>query len=95
MSTPTEEKSSNGEAEQTPAERTTVQPGPIKRLDRPDQDEEPNVLQRHATDLGIGREPGGVQDGIADADKTARSGTVDEPVRNTPPAGEWNETTPE
>ncbi len=37
-------------------------------------------------------EPQGVQTGIADADKRARTGRVDEPLRNTPPAGAWNET---
>jgi mxaD protein len=37
-------------------------------------------------------EPEGVARGIADADKQARAGQVDEPVRNTPPAGAWNET---
>jgi hypothetical protein len=37
------------------------------------------------------RKAGTVQPGIADADKKARTGTVDEPVRNTPPGGEWNE----
>ena len=29
--------------------------------------------------------------GIADADKLARTGSVDEPVRDTPPAGAWND----
>ena len=38
------------------------------------------------------REPDGIQKGIADADKKARTGTPEEPVRNTPPAGAWNET---
>jgi Raf kinase inhibitor-like YbhB/YbcL family protein len=33
----------------------------------------------------------GVRKGIADADKLARTGTVDEPVRDTPPAGAWND----
>jgi hypothetical protein len=33
----------------------------------------------------------GVQRDIADADKVARSGSKDEPVRNTPPAGAWND----
>ncbi len=37
-------------------------------------------------------EPDGVDTGIADADKKARSGTVSEPIRNTPPAGAWNDT---
>lgn len=34
---------------------------------------------------------GEVQRGIADADKKARTGTLQEPVRNTPPAGDWND----
>jgi hypothetical protein len=38
------------------------------------------------------REPQGVQKGIADADKKARTGSTDETVRNVPPAGAWNET---
>jgi Raf kinase inhibitor-like YbhB/YbcL family protein len=33
----------------------------------------------------------GVRKGIADADKLARTGSVDEPVRDTPPAGAWND----
>lgn len=37
-------------------------------------------------------EPQGVQKGIADADKKARTGSTEEKVRNTPPAGAWNET---
>jgi hypothetical protein len=37
-------------------------------------------------------EPQGVQEGIADADKKARTGSAKEAVRNTPPAGAWNET---
>jgi hypothetical protein len=38
------------------------------------------------------QEPRGVQKGIADADKAARTGSKDESVRNTPPAGAWNDT---
>jgi len=41
-----------------------------------------------------GREPRGVQQDIADADKKARTGSRKEPVRNTPPAGDWNDTFP-
>ena len=37
-------------------------------------------------------EPRGIERGIADADKKARTGTTQEPVRNTPPAGAWNDT---
>jgi hypothetical protein len=38
------------------------------------------------------QEPRGVEKGIADPDKAARTGSTDEPVRNTPPAGAWNDT---
>ena len=34
----------------------------------------------------------GIRYGIADADKLARTGSVNEPVRDTPPAGHWNDT---
>jgi hypothetical protein len=34
---------------------------------------------------------GQVQHGIADPDKKARTGSEQEPVRNTPPAGDWND----
>src|SRR6185312_9800648 len=37
-------------------------------------------------------EPQGIQKGIADADKKARTGSTKETVRDTPPAGAWNET---
>jgi hypothetical protein len=33
-----------------------------------------------------------VQSDIADADKVARTGSTREKVRNTPPAGAWNDT---
>jgi hypothetical protein len=38
------------------------------------------------------QEPRGVKKRIADADKVARTGSTVEPVRNTPPAGHWNDT---
>jgi hypothetical protein len=38
-----------------------------------------------------GRKAGTTQPGIADADKKARTGHSEEPVRNTPPAGSWND----
>ena len=37
-------------------------------------------------------EPEGIQKDVADADKVARTGSTKEAVRNTPPAGAWNET---
>jgi len=38
------------------------------------------------------RGPRRVKHDIADADKVARTGSKDEPVRNTTPAGAWNDT---
>jgi len=38
------------------------------------------------------RDKPGVQHDIADADKIARTGAPKETVRNTPPAGAWNDT---
>ena len=35
----------------------------------------------------------GVQHDVAKADKVARTGSADEKVRDTPPAGAWNDTT--
>jgi len=40
---------------------------------------------------GARRESGAKHPGIADEDKRVRTGNVDEPVRNTPPAGAWND----
>jgi len=45
-----------------------------------------------AAALGEPGEPRGVQPDIADADKQARSGKPQEALRNTPPAGRWNDT---
>jgi hypothetical protein len=36
--------------------------------------------------------PRRIKRGIADADKTARTGVSEEAVRDTPPAGQWNDT---
>jgi hypothetical protein len=36
-------------------------------------------------------EPRGIEKGIAEADKKARTGSRNERVRNTPPAGAWND----
>jgi hypothetical protein len=40
---------------------------------------------------GETRMRGEKQPGIADADKKVRTGSEHEPVRNTPPAGDWND----
>lgn len=61
---------------------------------RPNQDEDRAPVEGRANDdAGIGEEPRGVQPHIADDDKRARTGTTDEHVRDTPPAGKWNDTT--
>jgi hypothetical protein len=39
------------------------------------------------------RDNRGVQNDIAKADKIARTGSSQEKVRDTPPAGAWNDTT--
>jgi hypothetical protein len=39
------------------------------------------------------RDDRGVKHDIAEADKVARTGSSDEKVRDTPPAGAWNDTT--
>jgi hypothetical protein len=43
-------------------------------------------------DAPLGEEPQGIQHDVAEADKKARTGKQDEPVRNSPPAGAWNDT---
>jgi hypothetical protein len=50
--------------------------------------------ERHNDPAAAGKpeEPRGIEKDIADADKKARSGSTHEPLRNTPPAGAWNDT---
>jgi hypothetical protein len=40
---------------------------------------------------GVRRESGAKHPGVADEDKGVRTGKVEETVRNTPPAGNWND----
>ena len=58
-----------------------------KRIDTTQSDN-----ARTDPDFGAPGEPRGVQPEIADADKETRSGRRREELRNTPPAGPWNET---
>lgn len=58
----------------------------------PDRTTGPQVPAERASPW---QEPRGVQKDIADADKVARTGSQEEPVRNTPPAGAWNDTSPD
>lgn len=53
----------------------------------------PHESEKPLPDIGapVGRKAGTTQPGIADADKQARTGKADEPVRSTPPAGSWND----
>jgi hypothetical protein len=66
-----------------------------KPRNRPIQDENRDESAHPLAPRPVGREPRGVDQTIADADKRARIGSEREPVRNTPPAGEWNDTTTE
>jgi hypothetical protein len=47
---------------------------------------------RQYTPNAQSEEPRGMEKGIADADRKVRTGSTDEPVRNTPPAGPWHDT---
>jgi hypothetical protein len=63
-----------------------------KPVNRPDQDDTHNTAKPRVKDPGTGRARGTPQYGLADADIRARTGTEKEDVRNTPPAGKWNDT---
>jgi hypothetical protein len=59
---------------------------------RPNQDEDASVIGVRAADSAMPRESRESQPDIANDDKKARSGTEAEPVRNTPPFGDWDDT---
>lgn len=65
----------------------------LDQHNRPNEDDTRGPVEGHPPRGRVGEEPQGVERTIADADKEQRSGTPDEPVRNTPPAGAWNDTT--
>jgi hypothetical protein len=68
---------------------------PSKPHLRPNQDDNPTVVEHATRDPIPRREPRGVEKDIADGDKKAREKAGEaEPVRNTPPAGDWNDTVP-
>ena len=61
---------------------------------RPNEDEDRPPVEGHPPDVGVGREHPGIQHDIAQADAEARAKAGNkEAVRNTPPAGDWNDTT--
>jgi hypothetical protein len=66
-----------------------MQPSERHRLDSP---HEVADQVRNKSSGSEPQEPRGIEKGIADADKKARAGTTQEPLRNTPPAGAWNDT---
>ncbi|HEY8507946.1 MAG TPA: hypothetical protein VIL32_06300 [Steroidobacteraceae bacterium] len=57
----------------------------------PSNDEDVKARRGRAEGLDVGREPRGIQKHIADEDKKSRTGSTEEEVRNTPPAGPWND----
>jgi hypothetical protein len=66
-----------------------MQPSERHGLDSPNDVADPGCNESSSRDS---EEPRGIEKGIADADKKARTGTAQEPLRNTPPAGAWNDT---
>lgn len=62
-----------------------------KPVDRPDQDESNYTAKPRVQDPGTGHPRGTPQYGVADADIKARTGAEKEEIRNTPPAGKWND----
>lgn len=62
-----------------------------KPVNRPDQDETTYTAKPRISDPGTGRPRRTPQYGLADADIKARTGKAKEEVRNTPPAGKWND----
>ncbi|MBX5461832.1 MAG: hypothetical protein IRZ28_12175 [Steroidobacteraceae bacterium] len=82
------------EATGSPGAPTETRADAPRPRNRPNQDEDRPPVEGPGHEEGcIGQEPRGVQPHIADDDKLARTGTTDEHVRDTPPAGEWNDTT--
>jgi hypothetical protein len=64
-----------------------------KSADRPDQDATNLTPKPRTKEPGTGSPRGAVQHGVADADVKARTGSEKETIRNTPPAGDFNEVT--
>jgi len=59
----------------------------------PDQDgRDRNLRKNRRPMLGAGDEPRGIERDIADADKKVRTGSTDEPARNVPPRGDFDDT---
>lgn len=58
----------------------------------PDADGRDRNLRKNRRPMpGAGDEPRGVERDIADADKKVRTGSTDEPLRNTPPFGDYED----
>lgn len=68
--------------------KETAMPGvdPAKEINRPNQDQHRNPAEGRGPDGGPGRERG-EKPTSADAEKTTT-----QPVRNTPPSGDWDDT---
>ena len=57
----------------------------------PGRYQDPRSQPKPKPDPTMPPRPRGVDHGVADADKVARTGSSDEQVRDTPPAGAWND----
>jgi hypothetical protein len=62
-----------------------------KPVDRPDQDDTIFTAKPRMKAPGTGFPRGATQHGLAEADIKARTGSDKEEIRNTPPAGKWND----
>jgi len=80
-------------ATRSPPEPSAEQRGP-DRFNVPNEDTGIEPVPKARLNPSPGHEPRGVEKGIADADKKARTGEVKEAVRNTPPFGDFDETVP-
>lgn len=65
---------------------------PLDTNNVPDADGRDRNLRKNRRPMaGAGNEPSGVERDIADADKTARTGSSEETPRDTPPFGEFDD----
>lgn len=68
---------------------------PAKEINRPNQDQHRNATEGRGADGGPGRKRGQATPQDADTDDKAKSRSNAEPVRNTPPSGDWDDTSPD
>ena len=68
---------------------------PAKEVNRPNQDEHRKTAEGRGPDGGPGRKRRQATPQEADTEDKAESRSNSEPVRNTPPSGDWDDTSPD